>query len=530
MGPNLARISTVPPDAQTSPCHSPDATPGSGSALTTQVSAEDRDGHSDDDDDDHDRTTTINNNDASQDPDALRLQRTHTTPSPYRLLPQWRKNLVVFVTAFTALPITFGSTSLFPLTQEISTSLNSTPAHIQLINAIVLVLMGCSIFFWGPLSKIFGRKNAWLAATVIFAVTTAGTAFGGIGLAVFTAMRVISGFEGTFFHIAGQTWIADIFEPTERGTATGFFLVGTVFGPAFGPCFAGIMVTYTTWRSVLWLQVAMSGIGLILSGTLPTEKITKKQQDDDEDKDKLTPLAVLKLFDPTNTFKAFLFPNILLTDIACGCMSWSQYTLLAAPRHVLNPRFNLTTPLVSGLFYIAPGVGFILGTLIGGRYSDATVRKHIALRGGLRLPQDRLLSGRVAFFAIIPLAQLVYGWCLHFNVPQGTTGGLAVALVFAAVQAFGLLFAFASLNTYCAEALPRRRSEVIASKYLVQYGTSAVGSAVVVPLIDAVGMGPATTISALLVLVAGCLSMITAKYGINMQRWAERKMPQLLAL
>jgi len=33
---------------------------------------------------------------------------------------------------------------------------------------------------------------------------------------VFTAMRLISGFEGTFFHIAGQMWIADIFEPVSR--------------------------------------------------------------------------------------------------------------------------------------------------------------------------------------------------------------------------------------------------------------------------------------------------------------------------
>lgn len=176
-------------------------------------------------------------------------------------------------------------------------------------------------------------------------------------------------------------------------------------------------------------------------------------------------------------------------------MSWSQYTLLASPRHILNPRFGLTSPLVSGLFYIAPGVGFILGTLIGGRYSDSIVRKHIALRNGLRLPQDRLLSGRVAFFVLIPAAQLVYGWCLHFGVPAGLPGGMTVAVIFAMVQAFGLLFAMASLNAFCAEAIPRKRGDVIASKYMVQYGTSALGSAVAVPMIDRVGMGPATTIS-----------------------------------
>lgn len=170
--------------------------------------------------------TTLHPTTTVSEVDNLRLQRTHTTPSPFLLLPRWRKNLIVFVIAFTALPITFASTSLFPLTQEISQSLNSTPGHVQLVNALVLVLMGCSVFVWGPLAKIFGKKTAWLAATVVFAGATAGTALapefdagvkrdglGGMGLDVFTAMRLISGFEGTFFHIAGQMWIADIFEP-----------------------------------------------------------------------------------------------------------------------------------------------------------------------------------------------------------------------------------------------------------------------------------------------------------------------------
>lgn len=42
--------------------------------------------------------------------------------------------------------------------------------------------------------------------------------------------------------------------------------------------------------------------------------------------------------------------------------------------------------------------------------------------------------------------------------------------------------------------LPRQRNEVIAGKYLVQYTFAAIGSASIVPLIDAIGMGLASTI------------------------------------
>lgn len=211
-----------------------------------------------------------------------------------------------------------------------------------------------------------------------------------------------------------------------------------------------------------------------------------------------------------------------MKDIACGMLSWSQYSLLTAPSHLINPRFHLTSPLVSGLFYLSPLVGFLLGTFAGGKYSDVIVKKWIKRRG-MRLPQDRLNAGITALFGIVPLSFLVYGWGLQYNA-----GGLALPIVAAFFCAMGLLMAFASLNTYCAEVLPKQRPEVIAGKYLIQYAFSAAGSAGIVPLIDAIGIGPATTIGVALVLIAGCLTLVTAKYGLTMQLWVEGKERKIL--
>jgi hypothetical protein len=44
------------------------------------------------------------------------------------------------------------------------------------------------------------------------------------------------------------------------------------------------------------------------------------------------------------------------------------------------------------------------------------------------------------------------------------------------------------------EAIPKKRREIIAGKYMVQYTFSAIASAATVPLMDAVGTGPAGTI------------------------------------
>lgn len=73
----------------------------------------------------------------------------------------------------------------------------------------------------------------------------------------------------------------------------------------------------------------------------------------------------------------------------------------------------MTSSLTSGLFYIALAAGYLLGTVVGGRLSDYTVRSWIIVRGGVRLPQDRLNGGIQWLFLIIPPISLVYGWGMH---------------------------------------------------------------------------------------------------------------------
>lgn len=177
-------------------------------------------------------------------------------------------------------------------------------------------------------------------------------------------------------------------------------------------------------------------------------------------------LHVLRTFSPLEVLRIMRYPNVLLTvrnpetvtfetkltktwqDIACGLLSWSQYALLSSPRHILVTQFNLTSPLISGLFYLSPAAGFLLGTLVGGRFSDHTVRQWIKRRDGLRLPQDRLRSGFASWFLVIPAASLIFGWGIEKHV-----GGLALPIVTAFFSAAGILAAFAGLNTNCAGTL-----------------------------------------------------------------------------
>lgn len=82
---------------------------------------------------------------------------------------------------------------------------------------------------------------------------------------------------------------------------------GTLIGPAFGPFLGGLIVTYTSWRVIFWLQTALAGLATIGIYFLMPETIFHKKLDDlqgysgrekgRELASMLNPWAVLKLFE-----------------------------------------------------------------------------------------------------------------------------------------------------------------------------------------------------------------------------------------
>ncbi|KAL4927007.1 putative MFS transporter [Aspergillus undulatus] len=457
--------------------------------------------------------------------DHVQLQKTPTTKSIHAgfALPKWRKAIILFVVSWMTLAVTFSSTSLLPATPEIATEFNTTSEILNITNAGVLLAMGFSSLLWGPLTLLLGRRISYNIAVAVLVACSGATA-GSRNMAMFTAFRVLGGWTGTSFMVSGQTVLADIFEPEVRGTAVGFFMLGSVTGPAIGPCIGGVIVTFASWRYIYWLQTAMAGFGLILSLIFVPEvqqEVSNTGLDNEKpnNKKKITLRYALSVFNPIRVFRMWLYPNIFFSHLTCGLLATYLYALLSSARTIFNPRFNLTSALVSGLFYLAPGAGFLVGSVLGGRLSDHTVKKYTQRRG-YRLPQDRLNSGLIMLSLLLPGAILIYAWTLDQGV-----GGMPVPIIAGFIGGAGLMGSFNGLNTYAAEALPKYRQEVISGKYIIQYIFSAGASALVVPLIDKIGVGWTFTISACFTLTGAVLVLIIARFGIDMQHWVERRVP-----
>ncbi|KAJ4251522.1 hypothetical protein NW762_011509 [Fusarium torreyae] len=442
-----------------------------------------------------------------------------------------KKYLILFIVSWNCLVVTFSSTSLLVATPEIASDLKTTTEIINATNAGVLVAMGCSSMIWSPLAEIVGRRHSYNAAIFFMLATSIGTAVA-TNLPGFTALRVLSGLTGTYFMVAGQTIIADIYEPLVRGRAVGFMQVGSVAGSAIGkpfndndrlnkltrptgPCISGILITFSHWRSIYWLQTSMTGLGFALSFFfIPTIRSEVEQLHGKLSPAERSVSGVLKRFNPTKIFKQFLRPQVFLADLTCGFLAVSQYGLLTCVRHIITPRFHITTPLISGLFYIALGMGFIVGSVLGGRMSDHAVKRYLTKRDGTRLPKDRLNSGLVYLLAVLPISLLLYGWSLEKKI-----GGLALPIVMAFWIGVGLMGAWNGLNTYTAEVFPAERSEVVCSKYVLQYAFGATISATIVPLLNATGVGWTFTICTFLKIFGGAIVIFIARIVPNTGVW-----------
>ncbi|KAL3490189.1 major facilitator superfamily domain-containing protein [Aspergillus germanicus] len=422
-------------------------------------------------------------------------------------LSQLRKYTIIFTVSWITLASTPASTSILSAMPEIASDLSTTVEIISIANAALLAAMDFSGLIWGPLAAAFGRVSAYNAAVFVLMITCIATALS-TTLAGFTVTRVLGGLSGTMFMIIGHEVVSDICSSGVQGTAIGVFLSGSVIGPALGPCIGGIIVSYTTWRVIHWVQTAMVGLGLVLSLCVMRD-IPNPHDHPSTLKTQPSKLATrLHLMssqaNPIKTLKYLLAPNILLTILTCSLLSIYQYFLLTTIRMTINPRFAFTTPLTSGLFYIAPGAGFSSGTM---RYYRTRPSSTNAIRSQAP-PHIRLRA------------------CLP-NLFVARKSGLAVPIVTSFVGGTCLMGTYTVLNTYLGEALPSHRSAILAEEFILQYGIAALSSSIALPLIDSVGVGITFTICAVCIVIGACLTLVVAVYGAEMQACAMKRFPTL---
>uniref|UniRef100_A0A0B7KAZ4 Major facilitator superfamily (MFS) profile domain-containing protein n=1 Tax=Bionectria ochroleuca TaxID=29856 RepID=A0A0B7KAZ4_BIOOC len=351
------------------------------------------------------------------------------------------------ITAFLALcsfMTSMSTTCIFPAIPELLQTFSTTAFVIGISNAVYLAVMGAAALIWGPSADVFGRRafrstdkgtQVYRFSLLMFCAASIGTAFSPT-LVAFFVFRGLSAIPSTSFLILGSSCISDIYHPTERGASMGWLLSGSMIGPAFGPLLAlagvaCILALFYFPETIHYIRATE------ISGHKRSEAVVKLLR-------WLNPYGMVKLYGNKNFLMVRLTNYQVLASSAVG---WNMFALLTPLRLILNPRLNLTTPLQSGLLYISPGAGYLVGGFIGGHWADYTVRVWTEKRG-YRLPEDRL-RGCLPFLGIVlPLSMALYGWMVDRRI-----GGIPVPVICMFFQGIGQTSAFPSLNGYILDIL-----------------------------------------------------------------------------
>ncbi|MFI1965344.1 Bcr/CflA family multidrug efflux MFS transporter [Streptomyces pathocidini] len=201
----------------------------------------------------------------------------HRAAAPRPERPATRTGLLVTL-------ILGGLTALAPLSMdmylpalpEVTGSLHSPAATVQLTLTGCLAGMALGQLIVGPMSDRWGRKRPLLAGMAIYVLATAACAFAPT-VELLIAFRLVQGLAGASGIVIARAVVRDLYEGVAMARFFSTLMLVSGVAPIVAPLIGGQVLRVTDWRGVFYV---LTGIGVVLTlivarwlrETLPPEK------------------------------------------------------------------------------------------------------------------------------------------------------------------------------------------------------------------------------------------------------------------
>ncbi|KPV72502.1 uncharacterized protein RHOBADRAFT_66887 [Rhodotorula graminis WP1] len=175
-------------------------------------------------------------------------------------------------------------------------------------------------------------------------------------------------------------------------------------------------------------------------------------------------------------------PANLLVLTYSGFLFASQYTVTLTSSRTFAAAPWEYSPIEVGLVLLAFGLGNVVGSVGGGRYSDYVLARLRAKNGGQGEPEMRIKSTYPAF-AFLPCLFIAYAWLVYFEV--NIAGPVVVLFVLGAA----IMVIYASTLAYIVDANPGRSTSAVACNSLFRGVLACASSQAAEPILDKIKNG-----------------------------------------
>ncbi|MGC8662075.1 MAG: MFS transporter [Nitrososphaeria archaeon] len=169
-------------------------------------------------------------------------------------------SVVVIGSLMSAIDSTIVILAILPIAEDLRTD------YITIIWVIVAyILVNTSLMLsLGRIADIYGRKRLYNVGFVVFIIGSALSGFSTSGI-MLVMFRAIQGIGAALLTSNSFALISEVFPPNERGKAFGLNSIVWGTGSVLGIILGGIIITYTTWRMIFFINVPIGLAGTYLA-------------------------------------------------------------------------------------------------------------------------------------------------------------------------------------------------------------------------------------------------------------------------
>ena len=343
---------------------------------------------------------------------------------------------------------------------SIALSLGVTPLSLKSVVTSYILGLAVGIPVSGWMADRFGTRRVFLIAIGIF---TAASMLCGLApnAQMMTAARLLQGLGGAMMMPVGRLAIVRTFPKSELLGAMNFVIIPALIGPLLGPTVGGLIVHWTSWRAIFFINVPFGLIAMYL--------VWRHMPDYHGDERRPLDVFGLILFSSGTAILSWLleiFGEHTLSGTVMALMLALSIGLLAAyALHASRIRFPLLrlTLLKVRTFRISVIGGFVTRLGVGGLpfllpllyqlglglpawQSGLLMMPSAAAAMGMKLIAPKVLA-RFGYRQVLVVNTLCIGLTIGLYGMVGHDTPLAAIVCISLMQGFFNSLQFSSMNT-----------------------------------------------------------------------------------